>query len=91
MPASVQDDDKARLANFHDDLEASPFWKELSFKSEPVYKTVQTLDRVPPASMNFPLTLQFAPRTSDPPKPKTPAAPPAPPRPLPTSEVKNHG
>jgi hypothetical protein len=40
---------------------------------------VQTLDRVPPLSMSFPLVLQFAPRTSDPPKPK-PAAPAAPPK-----------
>jgi len=80
MPAMVQDEDKARLANFHDDLEAAPFWKELSFKSDPSYKTVQTLDRVPPLSMSFPLTLQFAPRTSEPAKPKTPAAPAAPPK-----------
>jgi hypothetical protein len=44
MPASVQDDDKARLANFHDDLEAA-ILEGPGFKSEPVYKTLQTLDR----------------------------------------------
>jgi hypothetical protein len=78
MPASVQDSDKSRLANFHDDIEAAPFAKELLSKSDPVYKIEQNKVRIPESSMAFRLELQFKPTVVEPPKAKPkPATPPA--------------
>jgi hypothetical protein len=78
MPASVQDSDKSRLANFHDDIEAAPFAKDLSSKSDPVYKIDKDKVRVPESSMAFRLELQFKPTIVEAPKAKPkPANPPA--------------
>jgi hypothetical protein len=78
MPASVQDSDKSRLANFHDDIEAAPFAKELLSKSDPVYKIEKDKVRIPESSMAFRLELQFKPTVVEPPKAKPkPATPPA--------------
>ncbi len=59
MPVQVQDDDLSRLANFHDDLEAGPFGRELTFKSDPNYTKVVDKVRVPPTSLQFRLEMQF--------------------------------
>jgi len=80
MPASVQDSDKSRLANFHDDLEAAPFAKDLLSKSDPVYKIEKDKVRIPQAAMAFRLELQFKPTVQETPKAKPapkPANPPA--------------
>lgn len=76
MPSAIEDKDKDRLANFHDDVEAAPFAKELQSKSEPTYKVEVSKERIPPESMRFQLQLQFQPRVKE--APKAPAKPPAP-------------
>ena len=78
LPASVQDSDKSRLANFHDDLAVAPFAKDLLSKSDPNYKVDMDEGRTPPAAMNFKLDLQFKPTVQEPVKPvKKPAPAPA--------------
>ena len=78
MPASVQDSDKSRLANFHDDLAVAPFAKDLLSKSDPNYKVEMDEGRTPPSAMNFRLELQFKPTVQEPVKPvKKPAPAPA--------------
>lgn len=59
LPGNVQDSDKSRLANFHEDLEAAPFAADLESKSDPVFKLETDKVRIPPMSMAFPLVLQF--------------------------------
>lgn len=61
MPTSVQDVDRSRLANFHDDIDAAPFANELVSKSEPSYRVETDKVRVPPTSMAFQLQLQLSP------------------------------
>jgi Tfp pilus assembly protein PilN len=61
MPTSVQDMDRSRLANFHEDLENAPFAKELLTKSDPGYRVEEDKVRVPPMSMQFGLQLQLTP------------------------------
>ncbi len=61
MPGNVQDADKSRVANFHEDLEAAPFAPELAAKSDPTFKLEVDKVRIPPQSLAFPLTLQFQP------------------------------
>lgn len=61
MPGFVQDADKSRLANFHEDLERAPFAPLLLSKSDPVFKLEMDKDRVPAASLSFPMNLQFKP------------------------------
>ena len=60
----MQDNDKSRLANFHEDLESAPFAGEMISKSDPTYRLEETKDRTPPASLSFPLTIELAPRVS---------------------------
>jgi len=59
LPGNVQDADKSRIANFHEDLEAAPFAIELSAKTDPTFKLEMDKVRIPPQSLAFPLTLQF--------------------------------
>ncbi len=61
LPGNVQDADKARLANFHEDLEASGFAADLVSKSDPTFKLEFDRVRIPPAYLRFPLELQFTP------------------------------
>lgn len=76
MPGNVQDADKSKLANFHEDLEAAPFAAELDSKSDPVFKLEVDKVRIPPQSMAFPLTLQFKSPVAEQKKPAAkPAAP----------------
>lgn len=60
MPGSVQDADKSRIANLHEDLDAAPFAKDM-VKSEPTWKVEVDKVRMPPVSLNFPLVLTFPP------------------------------
>lgn len=59
LPGNVQDADKSRIANFHEDLEAAPFASELAAKTDPTFKLEIDKVRIPPQSLAFPLTLQF--------------------------------
>lgn len=59
MPVQLQDDDLSRLANFHDDLEAGPFGRELTFKSDPNYTKLTDRVRIPPTSLQFRLEMQL--------------------------------
>jgi hypothetical protein len=59
MPGNVQDADKSRLANFHEDLEAAPFAPDLASKSDPTFRLEIDKVRIPPQSLAFPLQLQF--------------------------------
>jgi Tfp pilus assembly protein PilN len=61
MNCSVQGGDKARLANFHEDLEAAAFTAELEMKSDPTFKLESDPVRIPPLSLRFPLRLEFKP------------------------------
>jgi Tfp pilus assembly protein PilN len=73
LQCSLQGDEQDRLANFHEDLKASPFGKEIGV-SDPQWKLEEDEGRVPPAALRFPLTLQFAAPVEDKPKP-APKAP----------------
>jgi Tfp pilus assembly protein PilN len=77
MPSSVQDADRSRLANFHEDLEASPFAKDLLSKSDPSYKVEEDKQRTPSTSMQFNLQLQLQPTVQSKPAPKAAAPAPA--------------
>ena len=61
MPGHVQDADKSRLANFHEDLESAPFAPDLASKSDPTWKLEEDEVRIPSKSLAFPLVLQFKP------------------------------
>ncbi|MEO6596662.1 MAG: hypothetical protein ABIP94_18085 [Planctomycetota bacterium] len=74
MPGSVQEADKSRLANFHEDIEAAPFAKDMASKTDPTFKVETDAARVPATSLRFPLSLQFQPAV---PAPKAPATTPA--------------
>ncbi len=76
MPCSVQGKEQERIANFHDDLEGSPFGKEVT-KSMPGWKLDEDKARIPAESLQFKLDLQFEPAIKEPPKPVK-AAPKAP-------------
>ena len=73
LPSQVQDEDRGRLANFHEDLEAAPFGKDLLSKTDPGYKVEEEKSRVPPKSMSFALQLQFQPTVKEAPKAQKPA------------------
>jgi Tfp pilus assembly protein PilN len=75
LPSLVQDEDRGRLANFHEDLEASPFGKDLMSKTDPGYKVEEEKARIPPKSMSFALQLQFQPTVKEAPKPAPKPAP----------------
>lgn len=64
IPAHVQDADKSRLANFHEDLEHAPFADEVTAKSVPTWQVKLTKERTPPQSLSFPLMLELAPRVT---------------------------
>jgi Tfp pilus assembly protein PilN len=79
MKTSVQGAEQSRLANFDDDLAAAPFGKEVT-RSDLQWKLEVVDTRVPPASLRYPLTLQFqpaVPETKAKPAPQQPAAAPA--------------
>ena len=59
LPSNVQGDDKSMMANFHEDLEAAPFAKELSKKSDPPFRQKSDPARIPAAYLTFPMELQF--------------------------------
>lgn len=61
LPSNVQGDDKSLMANFHEDLEAAPFAKALSKKSDPSFKQKNDPERIPTAYLTFPMELQFVP------------------------------
>ena len=65
LPGNVQEADKSRIANFHEDLEAAPFASELSAKTDPTFKLEEDKVRIPPQSLAFPLTLQFQPTVEE--------------------------
>lgn len=65
LPANVQDADKSKLANLHEDIEASPFAHDLAFKTDPTFKLEIDPVRIPPQSLAFPLTLQFKPTVAE--------------------------
>lgn len=61
MPGWVQGADVKRLGDFHDDLEATPFFRNVTTKSPPA-GTVQTdEDKTPPDALFFALKWTFAP------------------------------
>lgn len=60
LKCAVQGDEQDRLANFHDDMAASPFGKDVTL-SDPNWKLEEDEGRVPPASLRFALTMQFQP------------------------------
>ena len=76
LPAAVQDANRDKVANFHEDLEAAPFAADLASKSDPTWKTEESKIHTPPKSMVFPLMLQFKPTVIEP--AKAPAKTPAP-------------
>lgn len=59
LPSNVQGEDKSLMANFHEDLEAAPFAKDLSKKSDPTFKLEEDDARTPSAFLKFPMALQF--------------------------------
>ncbi len=76
MQCSIQGDEQDKLANFHDDLQAAPFGKDVT-RSDPNWKLDEDSTRVPPMSLRFPLTLQFQPTVKEAPKAKPVAKEPA--------------
>lgn len=76
MQCSLQGDEQDKLANFHDDLQAAPFGKDVT-RSDPSWKLDEDSTRVPPTSLRFPLTLQFQPTVKEAPKAKPVAKAPA--------------
>ena len=66
LPGNVQEADKSRVANFHEDIEAAPFAKELATKSDPTFKLETDKVRVPAQSLRFPLVRTFQPTVQDP-------------------------
>jgi Tfp pilus assembly protein PilN len=75
LQCSLQGAEQDRLANFHDDLEAAPFGKEVT-RSDPTWRREEDPSRIPPSSMRFQMTLQFAPtETAAAKKPGAKAAP----------------
>jgi len=78
LPGNVQDSDKSRVAAFHEDIEASPFAKDLASKTDPTFKLMIDKVRIPAQSLSFPLTLTFQPTVKTDPKGKAKPAAPAP-------------
>lgn len=83
LPGNVQEADKSRVANFHEDVEAAPFAKDLASKSDPTFRLEVDKVRIPAQSLAFPLVLTFQPTVKDTKgksgaKPAAPAAAPAP-------------
>ncbi|MFY9344171.1 MAG: hypothetical protein WAT39_16895 [Planctomycetota bacterium] len=75
MKTSLQGNEQFRVANFHDDLEAAPFGKEVS-RSEPSWELGEDNTRIPSFSLRFPLMLQFEPTVTESGKPApAPTAP----------------
>lgn len=70
LPSNVQGEDKSLMANFHEDLEAAPFAKDLSKKSDPTFKLEVDESRTPSAYLKFPMALQFKPIEKPKAKPK---------------------
>ena len=61
MPGNVQGAESDRVANFHDDLVAAEFSKDVERKSDPVWSLEEDEDRVPATYLRFPMELQFRP------------------------------
>jgi Tfp pilus assembly protein PilN len=74
MQCSLQGDEQDKLANFHDDLQAAPFGKDVT-RSDPNWKLDEDAARVPPTSLRFPLTLTFQPAVKEAPKKPVAKAP----------------
>lgn len=66
LKCAVQGDEQDRLANFHDDVAAAPFGKEVTL-SDPNWTLDEDEGRVPPTSLRFDLNLQFPPTVAKPP------------------------
>jgi len=75
VQCAVQGEEQDRLANFHDDIAAAPFGKEVTV-SDPNWQLDEDAGRVPPLSLRFAMTLQFPPTGANAPAGK-PATPPA--------------
>jgi len=65
LKCAVQGDEQDRLANFHDDIAASPFGKGVTI-SDPNWTLDEDEGRVPPTSLRFDLNLQFPPTVAKP-------------------------
>ncbi|MBM3973348.1 MAG: hypothetical protein FJ301_04525 [Planctomycetes bacterium] len=65
LKCMVQGDEQDRLANFHDDVAAAPFGKEVTL-SDPNWTLDEDGGRVPPTSLRFDLSLQFQPTVAKP-------------------------
>ncbi|MFT4514292.1 MAG: hypothetical protein ACI89X_001755 [Planctomycetota bacterium] len=70
LPSNVQGEDKSLMANFHEDIEAAPFAKDLSNKSDPTFELEVDESRIPSVFLKFPMALQFKPIVQPKPKPK---------------------
>ena len=61
VPGNVQGFDKARLANFHDDLATAPFADQLERKTNPNWTLELDEERIPSEYLTFPMELSFFP------------------------------
>ena len=61
MPGNVQGEESDRIANFHEDLAAANFAKDLKTKSDPTWSLETDESRIPAAYLRFPMELQFTP------------------------------
>jgi Tfp pilus assembly protein PilN len=75
LPGHVQGNDNSRIANLHEDIEASEFYRDIATKSDPGGRHDTNKERVPPDSFFFPLSMQFWPSIDDAKKAAVPAKP----------------
>lgn len=65
LPGAIQGGEVARLANLHEDFEASPFWRDIQSMSDPGGRLEVDKSREPPEAWGFTLQLQFKPPAGD--------------------------
>ncbi len=61
MPGWLAGDELRSLADFHEDIEHAPFFKNVKQKSMPTAKTSTDKDRTPAESLSFSLGMEFQP------------------------------
>lgn len=61
LPGAVQGSEIARVANLHEDIESSPFARDIATKSDPGGKLELDKNREPPESFGFTLKVNFLP------------------------------
>ena len=61
LPGQVQGNLVKKVADFHEDIEGSPFAKDLATKSQPGGERKLNPKRNPPESYGFQMTLNFKP------------------------------